>query len=60
MKLVLRKQGKTFGRMLVGVSDGSTLAQRLNPRSSSVWFDTPANAFSALLRHHLKDEEPLR
>lgn len=59
MKLLLRKQGKTYGEILL-LPHGQALARRLNPKSSSILYAHPIHAADALLRHHLKDEEPLR
>lgn len=59
MILLLRKQGKTYGR-INAEAEGPALAQRLNPKSSPIWFDNTRAAAKALLAHFLKDEEPLR
>lgn len=57
MRLMLRQSGVTFGRMLVSITGGGTLGQRLNPKSSPVWFDSTKTAAAALRSHFQAHEE---
>lgn len=57
MRLTLRQSGVTFGRMLVSITGGSALAQRLNPKSSPIWFDSAKNAAAELRSHFQAHKE---